>query len=53
VAPAEDADTTAVHAYDCLCHTVSTIFSQEISQDIMVKIVELDKPHQMITGLSQ
>jgi len=49
MSPAEDADTTEVNAYDHLCHTASTVFIQVVSQVIMEKIVELEKPHLMWT----
>jgi len=51
VVPAEGADATEVDAYDHLCHTVSTIFIQVVSQDILEKIVELEKPNLMWTWL--
>jgi hypothetical protein len=51
VVPAEGADATEVDAYDHLCHTTSTIFIQVVSQDILEKIVELQKPNLMWTWL--
>ena len=51
VVPAEGADATEVDAYDHLCHTASTIFIQVVSQDILEKIVELEKPNLMWTWL--
>jgi hypothetical protein len=47
VSPAENADSTEVDAYDHLCYTASTIFIQVVLQDILEKIVQLDKPHLM------
>jgi hypothetical protein len=49
--PAEGANATEVDAYDHLCHTASTIFIQVVSQDILEKIVELEKPNLMWTWL--
>jgi len=51
VVPAEGADATEVNAYDHLCHTASTILIQVVSQDILEKIVELEKPNLMWTWL--
>ena len=51
VVSAEGADATEVDAYDHLCHTASTIFIQVVSQDILEKIVELEKPNLMWTWL--
>jgi len=51
VSPAEDADNTEVDVYDHLCHTASTIIIKVVSQDILEKIVELEKPHLMWTWL--
>jgi hypothetical protein len=51
VVPAEGADVTEVDAYDYLCHIASTIFIQVVSQDILEKIVELEKPNLMWTWL--
>ena len=51
VVPAEGADTTEVDAYDHLCHTASIIFIQVVSEDILEKIVELEKPNLMWTWL--
>jgi len=45
VVPAEGADATEVDAYDHLCRTASTIFIQVVSQDILEKIVDLEKPN--------
>jgi hypothetical protein len=45
VVPEEGANATEVDAYDHLCHTASTIFIQVVSQDILEKIVELEKPN--------
>jgi len=47
VVPAEEADATEVRAYDQLCHTASTIFIQVVTQVIMEKIVEREKPNLM------
>jgi hypothetical protein len=47
VVPAEGADATEVDAYDHLYHTASTIFIQVVSQDILEKIVKLEKPNLM------
>jgi len=51
VVPAEGADATEVDAYDHLCHNASTIFIQVVSQDILEKIVEVEKPNLMWTWL--
>jgi len=51
VVPTEGADATEVDAYNHLCHTASTIFIQVVSQDILEKIVELEKPNLMWTWL--
>jgi len=51
VVPTEGADPTEVDAYDHLCHTASTIIIQVVSQDILEKIVELEKPILMWTWL--
>jgi len=51
VTPAEDGDASEVDAYDHHCHTASTIFIEEVSQDILEKIVELEKPPLMWTWL--
>jgi len=51
VSPADDADQTEVDAYDHLKHTMSTIFIQVVSQDILEKIDKLDDPHLMWTWL--
>jgi len=51
VVPAEGADATEVDAYDHLCHTVLTIFIQVVSQDILEKIVKVEKPNLMWTWL--
>jgi len=51
VSPADDADQTETDAYEHLKHTVSTIFIQVVSQDILEKIVELEDPHLMWTWL--
>lgn len=45
VSLAEDADATEVDTYNHLCHTKSTIFIHGVSQDILEKIAELEKPH--------
>jgi hypothetical protein len=42
--PAEGADATEVDTYCYLCHTASTIFIQVVSEDILEKIVKLEKP---------
>jgi hypothetical protein len=52
VVPTEGADATEVDAYDHLCYTALTIFIQVVSQDILEKIVELEKPILMWTWLS-
>jgi len=51
IVPAEGANATEVNAYDHLCHTASTIFIQVVSQDILEKIVDLEKPNLMWTWL--
>jgi hypothetical protein len=51
VVPAEGANAIEVNAYDHLCHTVSTIFIQVVSQDILEKIVEVEKRNLMWTWL--
>jgi len=51
IVPADGADATEVVAYDHLCHTASTIFLQVVSQDILEKIVEFEKPNLMWTWL--
>jgi hypothetical protein len=51
VVPAEGADATEVDSYNHLCHTTSTIFIQVVSQDILEKIVELEKPNLIWTWL--
>jgi len=51
VVPAEGADATEVDAYDHLCHTALTIFIQVVSQDILERIVQLEKPNLMWTWL--
>jgi hypothetical protein len=47
VVSAKGANATEVDAYDHLCHTASTIFIQVVSQDILEKIVELEKSNLM------
>ena len=49
VVPDEGANTTEVNAYDHLCHTASTTFILVVSQDILEKIVKLEKPNLMWT----
>jgi len=51
VVPAEGADAIEVDAYDHLSHTMSTLFIQVVSQDILEKIVELEKANLMWTWL--
>jgi hypothetical protein len=51
VVPAERADAIEVNAYDHVCHTASTIFIQVVSQDILDKIVEFEKPYLIWTWL--
>jgi len=51
VVSAEGVDATEVNAYDHLCHTASSIFIQVVSQDILEKIVKLEKPNLMWTWL--
>jgi len=51
VVPAEGADTITVDAYDHLCHPTSIIFILVVSQDILEKIVKLEKPNLMWTWL--
>jgi len=51
IVPFEGADATEVDAYDHLCHPALTICIQVVSQDILEKIVELEKPNLMWTWL--
>jgi hypothetical protein len=51
VSPAEDADATVVNAYDYLCHTASTVFIQGVLEDLLQKIVELEKSQLVLTWL--
>jgi len=51
IVPTEGAGATEVDAYDHLCHTASTKCIQVVSQDILEKIVELEKPNLMWTWL--
>jgi len=49
LSPAQDADNTEIDANEYLCYTPLTIFSQVVSQDILEKIVEHEKLHQIWT----
>jgi hypothetical protein len=40
----EDAEPREVNAYNHLCHTPLTLFSQLVMQNILEIIVELEKP---------
>jgi hypothetical protein len=51
VSPAEDADATEIETYDHRYHTMSTIIIQVVLQDLLEKIVELERPHLMSTWL--